>query len=144
MRVKPAQCRAKANRGFPIRATSAGGLLDRGYLLPTDRLRAAVNALLAAGGRSGGPTGGVAVVLPSDTIRLLFVVTVKPDSPVGPSSCMSPLKSPTQVRTELSALIAEAVLETDDARRHGLLVLADHWSDILRRRKTANERVHHA
>ena len=72
------------------------------------------------------------------------VVTLKPDSPVGPSSCMSPLKSPTQVRTELSALIAEAVVEPDDARRHGLLVLADHWSDILRRRKNADERIYHA
>ncbi|RZJ41273.1 MAG: hypothetical protein EON86_10765 [Brevundimonas sp.] len=48
---------------------------------------------------------------------------------------MSPLKSQTQVRAELSELIAEAVVETDDARRQGLLVLADHWSDILRRRK---------
>ena len=72
------------------------------------------------------------------------MVTLQPDSPVRPSSCMSPLKSPTQVRTELSALIAEAVLETDDARRHGLLVLADHWSDILRRRKAVEERIHHA
>lgn len=57
---------------------------------------------------------------------------------------MTPLKSPTQVRAELSALIAEAVVETDDARRQGLLVLADHWSDILRRRRDVEERVHHA
>ena len=72
------------------------------------------------------------------------MVTLKPDSRVGPSSCMTPLKSPTQVRAELSALIAEAVVETDDARRQGLLVLADHWSDILRRRRDVEERVHHA
>lgn len=57
---------------------------------------------------------------------------------------MTPLKSPTQVRAELSALIAEAVVEADDARRQGLLVLADHWSDILRRRRDVEERVHHA
>ncbi|WP_420472386.1 hypothetical protein [Brevundimonas sp. FT23042] len=50
---------------------------------------------------------------------------------------MSPLKPPSEVRAELSQLIAEAVAETDDTRRQGLLVLADHWSDILRRRKAA-------
>lgn len=52
---------------------------------------------------------------------------------------MPPLKSSSQVRAELSELIAEAVVETDDVRRQGLLVLADHWSDILRRRKDADE-----
>lgn len=48
---------------------------------------------------------------------------------------MSPLKSPSDVHAELSSLIAEAVAEPDLQRRHGLLVLADHWSDILRRRR---------
>jgi hypothetical protein len=52
---------------------------------------------------------------------------------------MPPLKPPSEVRAELSELIAEAVVEPDDARRHGLLTLADHWSDILRRRKAAEE-----
>lgn len=50
---------------------------------------------------------------------------------------MPPLKPPSEVRAELSELIAEAVVETDEARRQGLLTLADHWSDILRRRKAA-------
>lgn len=50
---------------------------------------------------------------------------------------MSPLKTPTQVRAELTDLISEAVTEPDLYRRHGLLVLADHWSDILRRRRQA-------
>ncbi|HEY0927828.1 hypothetical protein [Brevundimonas sp.] len=49
------------------------------------------------------------------------------------------MKPPSEVRAELSELIAEAVAETDDVRRQGLLVLADHWSDILRRRKAAGE-----
>ncbi|RYF88531.1 MAG: hypothetical protein EON95_20205 [Caulobacteraceae bacterium] len=52
---------------------------------------------------------------------------------------MPPLKPQSEVRAELSELIAEAVAETDDTRRQGLLVLADHWSDILRRRKAAGE-----
>jgi hypothetical protein len=52
---------------------------------------------------------------------------------------MPPLKPPSEVRAELSELIAEAVVETDDARRQGLLTLADHWSDILRRRKAAGD-----
>lgn len=50
---------------------------------------------------------------------------------------MSPLKSPSEVHAELSGLIAEAVGEPDLYRRQGLLVLADHWSDILRRRREA-------
>lgn len=50
---------------------------------------------------------------------------------------MPPLKSPAEVHVELSELIAEAVAEPDLYRRQGLLTLADHWSDILRRRKEA-------
>lgn len=57
----------------------------------------------------------------------------------APSFRMSPLKSQSQIHAELSGLIAEAVAETDFYRRQGLLVLADHWSDILRRRREAEE-----
>lgn len=55
---------------------------------------------------------------------------------------MTPLRNPTQVRAELSSLIAEAVEEPDLYRRQGLLTLADHWADILRRRResSADER----
>lgn len=50
---------------------------------------------------------------------------------------MSALKSHSEIHAELSGLIADAVAETDFYRRQGLLVLADHWSDILRRRREA-------
>jgi|GEM_PF-6744168 len=53
---------------------------------------------------------------------------------------MPPLKNLSQVHAELSGLIAEAVVEPDLQRRQGLLVLADHWSDILRRRREADAR----
>jgi len=42
-------------------------------------------------------------------------------------------KSADDIRRELSGLIRDAVPEDDPARRQALLVLADHWSDILRR-----------
>ena len=45
-------------------------------------------------------------------------------------------KSIDEIRRELSGLIQEAVPEQDPARRQALLVLADHWSDIMRRRQT--------
>lgn len=48
---------------------------------------------------------------------------------------MPPMRSRSEVHAELSNLIAEAVAEPDLQRRQGLLVLADHWSDILRRRR---------
>lgn len=44
-------------------------------------------------------------------------------------------KSIDEIRRELSGLIQEAVPEQDPARRQALLVLADHWSDIMRRRQ---------
>ncbi|MBF0665258.1 MAG: hypothetical protein IR159_06900 [Brevundimonas sp.] len=44
-------------------------------------------------------------------------------------------KSVEDIRRELSGLIRDAVPEPDPARRQALLVLADHWSDILRRRE---------
>lgn len=47
---------------------------------------------------------------------------------------MTSLKTRSEVQAELSGLIAEAVSEDDLSRRRGLLTLADHWSDILRRR----------
>lgn len=43
-------------------------------------------------------------------------------------------KSLDDIRNELRDLIGEALIETDDGRRHGLLTLADHWAFILRRR----------
>ena len=51
----------------------------------------------------------------------------------GLVSCMS--KSADDIRRELSGLIRDAVPENDPARRQALLVLADHWSDIMRRRQ---------
>ena len=53
-------------------------------------------------------------------------------------------KSADDIRRELSGLIRDAVPETDPARRQALLVLADHWSDILRRRQEdgGNTRPH--
>ena len=45
-------------------------------------------------------------------------------------------KSIDEIRRELAGLIQEAVPEQDPARRQALLVLADHWSDIMRRRQT--------
>ncbi len=68
---------------------------------------------------------------------LFFAAPLKPDSGPAAYSPMPPLKPPSEVRAELSELIAAAIAETDDTRRQGLLVLADHWSDILRRRKAA-------
>lgn len=47
---------------------------------------------------------------------------------------MSTLRTAPEVRREMAALIAAAVAEPDDERRRALLVLADHWADILRRR----------
>ena len=44
-------------------------------------------------------------------------------------------KSADDIRRELSGLIRDAVPENDPARRQALLVLADHWSDIMRRRQ---------
>lgn len=77
----------------------------------------------------------------TDKARLFFAVPLKPDSGAGASPRMTPLKPPSEVRAEMSRLIAEAVSEPDDNRRHGLLVLADHWSDILRRRRAAGDAV---
>jgi hypothetical protein len=49
-------------------------------------------------------------------------------------SWMNRLRTAPEVRREMAALIADAVAERDDERRRALLVLADHWADILRRR----------
>lgn len=43
-------------------------------------------------------------------------------------------RSAEQIRREISGLVREAVPEQDPVRRQALLVMADHWSDILRRR----------
>lgn len=50
---------------------------------------------------------------------------------------MTHLRTAPEVRREMAALIADAVAEPDDERRRALLVLADHWADILRRRSQA-------
>lgn len=47
---------------------------------------------------------------------------------------MTNLRTAPEVRREMAALIADAVAEPDDDRRRALLVLADHWADMLRRR----------
>jgi hypothetical protein len=53
---------------------------------------------------------------------------------------MSEPKTPKQIRAELSELIHEAVPEPDAERRQALLVMADHWSAILRRRVEQSSR----
>lgn len=50
---------------------------------------------------------------------------------------MSPLHTAEQCREKVSDLIAEAVREPDDARREGLLGLADQWMEAARRRREA-------
>lgn len=47
---------------------------------------------------------------------------------------MPPLHSAEECRQKVRDLIAEAVREPDDARREGLLGLADQWMDAARRR----------
>lgn len=53
---------------------------------------------------------------------------------------MSQMRSAPEVRREMAALIADAVAEPDEERRRALLVLADHWADILRRRNQTETR----
>lgn len=48
---------------------------------------------------------------------------------------MSPLHTAEQCRQKMNELIAEAVREPDDARREGLLGLADQWMEAARRRR---------
>lgn len=50
---------------------------------------------------------------------------------------MTELKTAEQVREHLRDLIREAIPERDHGRRLGLLTMADHWADSLRRRSTA-------
>ena len=50
---------------------------------------------------------------------------------------MPPLHTAEQCREKVSDLIAEAVREPDDARREGLLGLADQWMEAARRRRTS-------
>ncbi|QBX38387.1 hypothetical protein E4M02_08430 [Brevundimonas sp. S30B] len=46
-------------------------------------------------------------------------------------------KTVNEISERISELIAEAIAETDDARRRGLLELADLWADIRRSRVAA-------
>lgn len=48
---------------------------------------------------------------------------------------MTPLHTAEQCRKKVSELIAEAVAESDSARREGLLGMADQWTDVARRRR---------
>ena len=48
---------------------------------------------------------------------------------------MPPLHTAQQCREKVSDLIAEAVSEPDNARREGLLGLADQWLEAARRRR---------
>ncbi|MBC7667522.1 MAG: hypothetical protein H7236_03465 [Gemmatimonadaceae bacterium] len=40
-----------------------------------------------------------------------------------------------ECREKISEIIGEAVVENDDARRHGLLTLADLWVELTERRE---------
>lgn len=52
---------------------------------------------------------------------------------------MTPRRTIEDIRRELSDLILEAVPEPDPVRRTALLTLADHWSELLRRRRAELE-----
>lgn len=52
---------------------------------------------------------------------------------------MAPRKTIEDIRRELSDLILEAVPEPDPMRRTALLTLADHWSELLRKRRAELE-----
>jgi hypothetical protein len=47
---------------------------------------------------------------------------------------MTPPHTAEQCRQKVRDLIAEAVPEMDDARREGLLEMADQWTEVARRR----------
>lgn len=69
-----------------------------------------------------------------------FTPKLKPVARLQSWVAMAELKSLEAIRAELAQLIMEAVPEPDPARRKGLLTLADHWSDILRRRRAQLEK----
>jgi len=46
-----------------------------------------------------------------------------------------PRKTREECLRKISEMIGEAVVEDADARREGLLTLADHWIDLADRRK---------
>lgn len=52
---------------------------------------------------------------------------------------MAPRKTIEDIHRELSDLILEAVPEPDPMRRTALLTLADHWSELLRKRRAELE-----
>lgn len=63
------------------------------------------------------------------------LATLKPARAGCVINLVKPLKSDDEIRSELQELIAEAVPEPHQGRRAALLTLADHWADILRRRR---------
>ena len=48
---------------------------------------------------------------------------------------MPPRKTLSECREKISEMIGEAVVEDDDARRTGLLTLADLWVEVAERRR---------
>ncbi|HEX8470023.1 MAG TPA: hypothetical protein VF633_02825 [Brevundimonas sp.] len=48
---------------------------------------------------------------------------------------MPPRRTLSQCREKISEMIGEAVVEDDDARREGLLTLADLWVEVAERRR---------
>jgi hypothetical protein len=48
---------------------------------------------------------------------------------------MPPPRTREECLKKISEMIGEAIIEDEDARREGLLTLADHWIDLADRRK---------
>ena len=68
-----------------------------------------------------------------------FVLKLKPERDQPLSVGMTPRRSIEDIRRELSDLILEAVPEPDPVRRTALLTLADHLSELLRKRRAELE-----
>ena len=71
--------------------------------------------------------------------RAIAYFCAKDETPCTPaiSIGMKPLKSIQDMRAEVAALITEAVPETDDMRRRALLAMADHWRELIDRRRAS-------
>lgn len=72
--------------------------------------------------------------------RPFLVLKLKPEPDQRLWVGMTPRKTIEDIRRELSDLILEAVPEPDPVRRTALLTLADHWSELLRKRRAELER----
>ncbi len=51
-------------------------------------------------------------------------------------------KTVSEISERISELIAEAIAEGDDARRRGLLAMADLWADMRRSRVSTGPATH--